>query len=599
MNDIEVHQTDEGRWYWTLDGQRVTDKTYGEKRDARRGGERHLKNFGVLGTTPAVAPSDATEPANKKGPIKPKLRVGSLFSGAGGLDLGVCDVFDAETVWVCEINKDPSKVLAARFPHAPNLGDITKVDWAQGLYDDGTQDGGNLEPVDILIGGFPCQDVSSAGLRAGIKDGTRSGLWAQFAVAIDALRPKFVVIENVRGLLSATADRGLESDSEDLGVDADECLLRAAGAVLGDLASLGYDARWCTVPACWWGAPHERMRVFILAHPRDIDPEFITASLRSDGGATGPLVDIGELLPTPDAGVFTRGSKHMMTPAIVRAAVGDPTLPNPELAGAPVALLPTPTTEPTTGNGHARNLGAEIKGSVTLLPTPKANDDLGTRNMSPDYGPTLTDAALYAVGDDRSCLLPTPLADGAARRGGDRSDEPLLPDVVREAVRLLPTPRAADGKGGAGRHGEGGLLRTAMDEAVKLFPTPTASSGGRTGQHPDVRRGYGIGASIVEMVDVAVAFGEPEWHQYDAAIQRWSAIFRPAPYPVVAGKGGKPQLCARFEEWMMGWPLNWVNVKGLSRRAQLRICGNGVVPQQAAGALRIMLAELIAELTAA
>jgi hypothetical protein len=253
------------------------------------------------------------------------------------------------------------------------------------------------------------------------------------------------------------------------------------------------------------------------------------------------------LLPTPlaDGGPHRGGdrSDELLLPDVVRNAV---------------RLLPTPTTEPNTGNGHARNLSAEIK----------ANDDLGTRSTSPDYRPTLTDAALYAVGDDRSCLL--------------------------------PTPRAADGGGGAGRHGDDGLdLRTAMDEAVKLFPTPTASSGGRTGQHPDVRRGYGIGASIVEMVDVAVAFGEPEWHQYDAAIQRWSAIFRPAPYPVVAGKGGKPQLCARFEEWMMGWPLNWVNVKGLSRRAQLRICGNGVVPQQAAGALRIMLAELIAELTAA
>lgn len=130
------------------------------------------------------------------------MRIGSLFSGAGGLDRAVEEVFSGTVAWQSEIDPAASKVLAHRFPGVPNLGDITAVDWA------------DVPPVDVLCGGFPCQDVSAAGKRAGIKDGTRSGLWSVFAEAIDALRPQWVVVENVRGLLSATAHRTEVDDDE-------------------------------------------------------------------------------------------------------------------------------------------------------------------------------------------------------------------------------------------------------------------------------------------------------------------------------------------------------------------------------------------------
>jgi len=98
--------------------------------------------------------------------------------------------------------------------------------------------------------------------------GTRSGLWSEFAKAIDVLQPKWVVIENVRGLLSAKADSGLEQCAWCVGEAGDgEPALRALGAVLGDLADLGYDAEWCGLPATDAGAPHNRFRVFIVAHP--------------------------------------------------------------------------------------------------------------------------------------------------------------------------------------------------------------------------------------------------------------------------------------------------------------------------------------------
>jgi DNA (cytosine-5)-methyltransferase 1 len=186
----------------------------------------------------------------------PKLKIGSLFSGYGGLDLAVSNVLNAEVVWHCEWEDAPSTVLENQFPSVPNYRDVSKVDWA------------NVEPVDILTGGFPCQDLSLAGKRAGLKDGTRSGLWSEFALAIDTLRPKYVVIENVRGLLSAKASNGdLEQCPWCMGEESGEPSLRALGAVLGDLADIGYDAKWTGIRAADAGAPHNRFRVFIVAQP--------------------------------------------------------------------------------------------------------------------------------------------------------------------------------------------------------------------------------------------------------------------------------------------------------------------------------------------
>ena len=131
-------------------------------------------------------------------------RIGSLFSGYGGLDLAVEEVFGGETVWFSEFSPAPARVFAHHWPGVPNLGDIATIDW------------NTVEPVDVICGGFPCQDVSTVGRMAGLHPGTRSGLWARMAEAIDVLQPKWVVAENVRGLLSATATRPTpEGDNPD------------------------------------------------------------------------------------------------------------------------------------------------------------------------------------------------------------------------------------------------------------------------------------------------------------------------------------------------------------------------------------------------
>jgi len=185
-----------------------------------------------------------------------KLKIGSLFSGYGGLDLAVMNFLDAEVVWHCEFDKAPSAILEHHYPATPNFGDVSKIDFTQ------------VEKVDILTGGFPCQDLSSAGKMAGLQDGTRSGLWIHFARAIQELQPKLVIIENVRGLLNAKADNGMEYAQEDLDVIAGRQPIRAMGIVCGDLADLGYDAKWCGIRAADAGAPHNRLRIFIIAFPK-------------------------------------------------------------------------------------------------------------------------------------------------------------------------------------------------------------------------------------------------------------------------------------------------------------------------------------------
>jgi DNA (cytosine-5)-methyltransferase 1 len=133
-------------------------------------------------------------------------------------------------VWQSEIDPYACRVLAKHWPHVPNLGDITTVDW------------GTVEPVDVVCGGYPCQPFSLAGVRAG--EGDPRHLWPHFARAVRHLRPRYTLLENVPGHLS-------------LGF----------GRVLGDLAELGYDCEWECIPAAAVGAPHLRYRVLVVAYP--------------------------------------------------------------------------------------------------------------------------------------------------------------------------------------------------------------------------------------------------------------------------------------------------------------------------------------------
>ncbi|AER14108.1 DNA methyltransferase [Mycobacterium phage DotProduct] len=654
------------------------------------------------------------------------MKLGSLFSGAGGLDIAAEQFFGARTVWHCELNPAASKVLAHRWPGVPNLGDITAVDWSE------------VEPVDILAGGFPCQDVSAAGRRAGIAEGTRSGLWALFAEVINQLRPGVVVIENVRGLLSAQAhrpngetnaltdrpclcggadrrrgmhtpvrveehlsgasddrddrtsstaadaatrrvgriaddvparnvevvggvgvdtdghrrgcaaergapvpadevrpgsvgagsgaragesatsterqrvvdgrcsgdvrgdqtaatpaelegdtcpdcggcldgtDRNVESAESTVGDGADGPVLRALGAVLGDLSDLGYDAQWTTVAASAVGAPHKRERVFIVAHPAG-QPWRVNDGdqLRAGRGAQrrGSDARSGAASNTASDG------RNEGRPEPTRILGG----PDAALRGdGPVDLLPTPVARDFKGTGPAdMNRNSPCMSAIAdLLPTPSAADGNGGHmSRSGDRGDELLLGGI-AKAYDSGDLLPTPRArDG---RGLDTNPQggPSLPQAVDD---LLPTPNAQDGNGG--RYNSDGHQNTLPGTVRDLLPTPSASDGTGGGQHPDRREGHSR-----QLCDYALLDGTSRWGKYAAAIARWEAVAGPAPSPTEPNKNGNPRLAAAFPEWMMGWPAGWVTeVPALSRNDALRIIGNGVCPQQAYAALQILV----------
>ena len=163
-----------------------------------------------------------------------KLRLLDLFSGIGGFSLGLERTGGFETVAFCEIEEFPRRVLAKHWPKVPCYHDIRDLT-ADALASDGIG-------VDAICGGFPCQDISTAGKGAGI-EGERSGLWSEYARLIGELRPRVVFVENVAALLGRGLDR-----------------------VLGDLAALGYDAEWHCIPASAVGAPHRRDRFWIVAY---------------------------------------------------------------------------------------------------------------------------------------------------------------------------------------------------------------------------------------------------------------------------------------------------------------------------------------------
>ncbi|MDD5502200.1 MAG: DNA cytosine methyltransferase [Candidatus Thermoplasmatota archaeon] len=160
------------------------------------------------------------------------LTVGGLFSGIGGLELGLSRA-GMEISWMCDIDSFCQEVLRKNFAGVEIYGNVKSVDW------------GNAKHVDVVCGGFPCQPHSVAGKRKAGRD--ERDLWPEFARCIRQVKPSWVVAENVPGLLSSESGRFF-------------------GKVLRDLAALGYDARWFSIRASDIGAPHRRERIFVVAH---------------------------------------------------------------------------------------------------------------------------------------------------------------------------------------------------------------------------------------------------------------------------------------------------------------------------------------------
>jgi DNA (cytosine-5)-methyltransferase 1 len=183
------------------------------------------------------------------------MKVGSLFTGYGGLDIAV----GGELAWYAEIEPAACQVLAHHYPNVPNLGDITKIDWSQ------------VEPVDVITGGYPCQPFSHAGNRKGKNDVRH--LWPNVLDAIRAIRPRYAILENVSG-------------HRTLGF----------ADVLADLAEIGWSCEWGTFRASDVGAPHRRERIFIIAHTsRGIGGTGQGRNNQESEGATGLATHAGHI----------------------------------------------------------------------------------------------------------------------------------------------------------------------------------------------------------------------------------------------------------------------------------------------------------------
>jgi DNA (cytosine-5)-methyltransferase 1 len=446
-----------------------------------------------------------------------------LFEGYGGLTTATQSVLGGELGWYSENDTAASKVLAHHHPDVPNLGDITAIDWA------------TVPRPRVLTGGFPCQDVSSAGRRLGLRPDSRSGLWQHMAYAINQLHPQLVVIENVRGILSADAACDVEPCPWCLG-DNEGRPLRALGAVLGDLADLGYNTRWGGLRAADVGAPHSRYRIFITAWPaahteRDgrpgRDPD---GSGAPDARRTGPRPT-----PTgcsPDSVTDTSGGE------LQRRRIGG-VLASPEGAGE------------GEGSERERHRDAARDGRQAAAHA----DGLGAGPDAGGSGPTSPAGA--SIGTQRR-------SESGPVVGGSTASDPYGLGPVRRGT-------ARGRRSGPTDHDRAAADATGIGRTGCVEPRPDLVEDGPEPAHADSPRGT--------------------WGDYEPAIRRWElTLGRPAPAPTQTGARGGQQLSPKFVEWMMGLPAGWVtDVPGITRNDQLKMLGNGVVPQQAAAALHWLL----------
>lgn len=439
-------------------------------------------------------------------------KIGSLFSGYGGLDLGVLAVLGGSLAWHAEIDPDASRVLAEHWPDVPNLGDITAVDWSQ------------VEPVDVITGGFPCQDVSSAGKRAGLRPGTRSGLWSQMAYAVSVLRPRLVVAENVRGLLSAPAASDVEPCPWCLGNDTDHAL-RALGAVLGDLANLGYRTAWCGLRASDVGAPHARFRVFVAAADTDQPrPQRTESTGRPDMSTRGATAD-------------AEGERHRDTGTPGRSGVQSGAVAGDQrsvVADAERERRGTPRHEPDAQATTGTPGDTQRRGAPTLAdPESQRRQERVTELLQQHRG------GIVAVGGVR------PVADTTHRHETNE--------------RAMGAASGGPGRGIGGEPGTGAGTR----------------GGDSPARVPDLGTGSG-----------RMAFGgyEPAIRRWEHILGRLA----PTP-TIEGKRGARvlnPAFVEWMQGTPDGWVTD---VPGLSRNAMLRILGNGVVPGQAAAALPWLL----------
>lgn len=466
-------------------------------------------------------------------------RILSLFTGYGGLDMAIETVTGGRVIAVSDIDPGPCKLLSARRPECPNLGDIKAVKWE------------DVDSFDVLVGGYPCQPFSMAGRRAG-KDDPRH-LWPDVLKAIHTHTPRQVFLENVRGHLS-------------LGFD----------TVLTDLANAGYSVAWTILAASSVGTAHRRERLYIYATPGH--------------SANMSEVSLPDKLPT--AGVLDAGGLTVLDrvdESVRRSSAVIPLFPTPK-AGDGVMGRPRTSGRPIEKSTHLPTIATLLPASTDLLPTPTARDHKGASAKNREGGKAL---------GDMPTLLPTPDASAGTRGASNAPHEKLRPSGAKKSVKindlpaLLPTPNTMDNM--YTRNGE------AMERQLRRGEDPDASRRSTMGNlredimltldptrfatdDPDERDKALMDAGLARTWS---PFNNAEWGKYAHAVARWTMVFGSLPpAPVEPNTKGNPRLTAEFCEWLMGVPAGHITGEdiNLTRTEAIKLAGNGVVPHAAVAA---------------
>lgn len=290
------------------------------------------------------------------------LTVGSLFSGIGGLDLGL-ERAGMRVIWQSEIDPYACKVLAKHWPEVPNLGDIKRINFA------------DVVRPDVICGGYPCQPFSTAGQRKGEEDPRH--LWPWVREAIRVLRPRYAILENVRGHLSL-----------------------GGTTVLSEIAALGYSAEWRVVSAASVGANHRRDRIIIVAYPNQQN--------ESDLALYGERQTAVGMVADTDSSHAADGRQRAALPSEDRSgrndrggSDSDPRQVALRSAGEDPSHVADPTSEP--GKHERQDNGEALVTKYTPL---NAGSDSGRHDRSAD-GQLMADPEVFGCygrrhGDDSS-----------------------------------------------------------------------------------------------------------------------------------------------------------------------------------------------------
>ena len=285
------------------------------------------------------------------------MKVLDLFSGIGGFALGL-EAAGFETAAFCEIDPYAQKVLKKNWPGVPIYDDVRRIT-ADRLVSDGVG-------VDVITGGFPCQDISVAGNQKGI-DAERSGLWSECSRLLGDIRPRYAIFENVTNLL--TGDGG-------------DWFKR----VLWDISKVGYDAEWHCIPASAVGAYHHRDRVWIVAYPRECERQSgaekqgVLRTLQENGAIDDNFGGRGKTYPKLSANTNSGGVRQKQEP---RAECEGATLP--ELNGEAQPLADS-SSEGLQGGQEARNNGKDRQEPRNQLITGLSGVQGGVWEAEPNVG---------------------------------------------------------------------------------------------------------------------------------------------------------------------------------------------------------------------